>query len=1003
MSNRDSTSRRVDDPRFARAADGSSAQPGERAQPGDTAPPGPILPSDEMPTVISSDIPVAPSIFDRAIHPRELGRLLEGERLGYFELEKFVGGGGMGAVFQATDTMLGRTVAVKVLSQDQASEEDTLLRFKNEAQSAARLDHENIARVYYVGEDRGLNYIVFEFIEGENIRDLVDRRGGLPLGEAISYTLQIAEALDHACQRDVVHRDIKPSNVLITAEGHAKLVDMGLARLHQVEHSGDDLTASGVTLGTFDYISPEQARDPRTADVRSDLYSLGCTLYFMLTGKPPFPDGTVLQKLLQHQGDEPPDPREVRSDLPQEMTRLLSKMLFKSPEARYQQPSELIADLLLLADRLGIRHVVKPGKVWVAEPRSRWAMLRQHAPWMVPVATLLAVVLLMDYLGSPSPLASTPMDDMPVVREQSDQGTDHAPTKPKDTAPPVDPANGKAPSDGSAGPTLPDKDPPPTAPPPDDTSDRPSESVASSTGTLRDSITRSKAPGTSLDASDGSGASAELDVAAADAAALAETENTAAVDLSDGVPSAVVPGQRTLIVDGSGGSSGRYATLGAAINEAKSGDTIELHYDRPEQAEQPITIDKELTIRAGSDPQRDGKPFQPVILFRPTQDDVTHGRLAMITLREGHIKLEGIHLQMDLADDVHADNWSMFEIYGKFQIPNETRLLLSGCSLTIRNTPDTTLAPQEGVSFIDVRESSTGGAMMSDATEVNELTVPIELDRCVVRGEAVFISAPKLQPLALTWTQGLLATTEQFLKAGSRATQNTLGDPIQIDLRQVTVLARKGVFYSANKRDAPYQLETDFNASYCIFIGDASNPPHLIKQSGVGLAAQPDDLGEATSADKGVETGAIRDFEMRVKWSGKRNVYQDFDFDAFWSIHSGEGDNTEELNRYDFKGWKTARRETEMFSSRSPIIWKSTPPADRAVHLLAPADFLIDEIAKSNPAMPPGEEKRKCGFYVEKLPQLPPIVTLANAEATRSDKPPAGEVAPAPKASTSGD
>ncbi|MCH8043380.1 MAG: serine/threonine protein kinase [Planctomycetes bacterium] len=999
MSNRDSTSRRGDDPRFARAADGSSlqsgerAQPGERARPGDTAPPGPILPSDEMPTVISSDIPVAPSIFDRAIHPRELGRLLEGERLGYFELEKFVGGGGMGAVFQATDTMLGRTVAVKVLSHDQASEEDTLLRFKNEAQSAARLDHENIARVYYVGEDRGLNYIVFEFIEGENIRDLVDRRGGLPLGEAISYTLQIAEALDHACQRDVVHRDIKPSNVLITAEGHAKLVDMGLARLHQVEHSGDDLTASGVTLGTFDYISPEQARDPRTADVRSDLYSLGCTLYFMLTGKPPFPDGTVLQKLLQHQGDEPPDPREVRSDLPQEMTRLLSKMLFKSPEARYQQPSELIADLLLLADRLGIRHVVKPGKVWVAEPRSRWAMLRQHAPWMVPVATLLAVVLLMDYLGSPSPLASTPMDDMPVVREQSDEGTDLAPTRPKDTAPPEDSSNGKVPTGDRADPTPPDKDPLPTTTPlpPDDASDVPPESVASSIGTLRESITPSKAPGTSLDVSDDGGTSAELDVAAADAAALAETENTAAVDLSDGVPSAVVPGQRTLIVDGSGGPSGRYATLGAAINEAKSGDTIELHYDRPNKVEQPIVFDeKELTIRAGIDRQRDSKPFQPVILFRPTQDDdVTHKRLAMITLRGGDVTFEGIHVQMDLAKNVTADYWSMFEIHGT------THLQLSGCSLTIRNTQDTAQYHKK-VSFIDVRESPNGESMTPDGMDMSKRPVTIDLARCVVRGEAVFLSAPELQPLNLTWIQGLLATTEQLLVAGSGSTQGESRAGIQIDLQHVTALTQEGVFHSTNKRDAPYQLVSEFFASHCIFIGDKTNPPHLIKQSGVGLAASPDDLGEGPSADK----GAIRNFTMRVIWSREqsKNIFQDFDFISFWSIHSGD----EELDRRTFIRW--GEDHLPMISVRPPTsIWKSTPPDSLVVHLLTAADFLIDEKIKGNPAFVPGKE-RQCGFFPSELPQLPPIVTLDDVEATRPDQSPAGdEAAPKPSNSTSGD
>ena len=244
------------------------------------------------------------------------GRILPGDRLGHFELVQYVGGGGMGRVFRAIDTRLARTVALKILSPEQAADRETVLRFQNEAQSAARLDHDNIARVYYVGEDRGLHYIVFEFVEGVNVRDLVETKGPLPLAEAVSYTLQVADALAHAAGRNVVHRDIKPSNLLITPDGQVKLIDMGLARLRETDAAGADLTASGVTLGTFDYISPEQARDPRNADVRSDIYSLGCTFFFMLTGRPPFLGGTMLQKLLQHQGDQPPDVRQFRPELP---------------------------------------------------------------------------------------------------------------------------------------------------------------------------------------------------------------------------------------------------------------------------------------------------------------------------------------------------------------------------------------------------------------------------------------------------------------------------------------------------------------------------------------------------------------------------------------------------------------------------------------------------------------------------------------------------------------
>ena len=313
---------------------------------------------------------------------------MPGDRLGHFELVEYVGGGGMGRVFRAIDTQLGRTVALKVLPPEQASDPDALQRFQNEAQSSARLDHDNIARAYYVGEDRGLHYIVFEFIEGVNVRLLVERKGPLPLAEAVSYTLQVAEALAHADARAVVHRDIKPSNVLITPEGRVKLIDMGLARLRHADPAVADLTASGVTLGTFDYISPEQARDPRNADIRSDIYSLGCTLFFMLAGQPPFPEGTVLQKLLQHQGDQPPDIQQFRPELPEESSRVLRKMMAKDPRHRYASPAELVADLLLLAEQIGLRPMSPTSRIWLVPQEPSVSFLQRHLPWIAPVAAL---------------------------------------------------------------------------------------------------------------------------------------------------------------------------------------------------------------------------------------------------------------------------------------------------------------------------------------------------------------------------------------------------------------------------------------------------------------------------------------------------------------------------------------------------------------------------------------------------------------------------------------
>ena len=237
------------------------------------------------PTLGSDPEPVAPLALPHL-----------GEKIDEFRLLESIGAGGMGAVYRAIDVGLDRQVALKILPPEQAVDPEVVRRYHQEGRAAAKLDHENVARVYTIGDDGRFHYIAFEYIEGVTIRQKVIQDGPLPVRDAVHFTLQIAQALIHAAEREVIHRDIKPSNIIITPTGQAKLVDMGLAR--QFERGGEpDLTQTGMTLGTFDYISPEQARDPRDVDIRGDLYSLGCTLFHMLSGRPPFPGGTVLQKL----------------------------------------------------------------------------------------------------------------------------------------------------------------------------------------------------------------------------------------------------------------------------------------------------------------------------------------------------------------------------------------------------------------------------------------------------------------------------------------------------------------------------------------------------------------------------------------------------------------------------------------------------------------------------------------------------------------------------------
>ncbi|HET6884033.1 MAG TPA: efflux RND transporter permease subunit [Pirellulales bacterium] len=256
-----------------------------------------------------------------------------------------LGAGGMGTVYRAEHKLMGRVVALKVIQNRLLGKPDWIERFRREIRAAAHLNHPNIVHAYDAEQVGDAQLLVMEYVEGETLEHVVERHGPLPVTEACEYARQAALGLSHACERGMVHRDIKPQNLLRTPAGQVKILDFGLARFVSENVASSPLTHSGLTMGTPDYLAPEQALDPRRADVRADLYSLGCTVYFLLTGSPPYPEGTPLQKVLSHQDETPAPLAQRRPDVPAELRRSIEKMMAKDAADRYQTPDEVVAAL----------------------------------------------------------------------------------------------------------------------------------------------------------------------------------------------------------------------------------------------------------------------------------------------------------------------------------------------------------------------------------------------------------------------------------------------------------------------------------------------------------------------------------------------------------------------------------------------------------------------------------------------------------------------------------
>jgi serine/threonine protein kinase len=271
-----------------------------------------------------------------------------GQRIGSYRLLAKIGQGGMGAVYKAIHTRLGKIVALKLLPMDLGQGMEAIARFEREMQAAGRVNHPNLVHATDAGECDGIPYLVMEYLNGVDLASLVRSVNPLPVAVACELARQTALGLQHVYEQGLVHRDVKPSNLMLGRDGIVRLLDLGLARVY--ERRREKLTSHGQVLGTLDYLAPEQAGDAGEADIRADLYSLGCTLYHLLTGRPPFAGpgcDRPAQKLTAHLTLTPPGVRQFRSDIPDLLQETLARMLAKNPAERFAVPGTLAEELQL--------------------------------------------------------------------------------------------------------------------------------------------------------------------------------------------------------------------------------------------------------------------------------------------------------------------------------------------------------------------------------------------------------------------------------------------------------------------------------------------------------------------------------------------------------------------------------------------------------------------------------------------------------------------------------
>jgi len=873
-----------------------------------------------------------------------------GVRIGHFTIQRRVGVGGMGSVFLATDERLRRNIALKILAPSLSVDASSVQRFQNEARAAARLDHDNIARVFFYGEDAGLHYIAYEYVAGSNLRDVIRLKGKLDPAEAVNYTMQLAAALSHTSAAGVVHRDIKPSNILITPQRRAKLVDLGLARRDSHEGSAE-LTVAGTTLGTFDYISPEQAKDPRNVDVRSDIYSLGCTLYHMLTGEPPYPEGTVLQKLLDHQGKEAPDPARKNRRVSPELSAVVRRMMASDPRRRYANPGELLRDLLVVARSLGSGAVPIDGQVWLTATRFQPPTWQRNIGWVATAAALILLVVAMERY--PSLLQRFDPRTGPAVAVQTPADE---PVKTVSPTSQVASASGSA--DGDAKRRA-SKATPPTAP---NSKVIPEESVAGvSQGPLFSDDTEFVGPGDSIlrpipldpklangmfdtkelpllsgassvrlngtDTPPNPKPSSTVSVPGRDELPPATTIAKPLTSIAEAAPTPAAPtdaGKVVSILDGK-----TYVSLEAACAEAKDGSIIELRYNGSRgEVERPIRLSSKKHVIV-----RGGIGFRPLIAFAPTEppNDATQSR--MITVTGGSLELVNVDLTFTIPERIAADRWALFSL------ERPEKLQLHGVTITVAN-------PQTQPACVIEQVAAAGQGLGNVGMMKNGMPVEppkVSISESLVRGECDLILLRDAVPVRFQIKDAFVALQGSLFHAMCQTElANVETERVTLELDHATCLLSDGLILTEGIDNL-----TD------------RTPPLLVIANNNILSCGPN---RPLIAMK--DAGDLMDMQRLFFWKGDRNYYDSLA--VFWQLGGRQSAAT--ARQLDFDAWRNYWGGNEGTGSMNvAVVWRAKP-SDRSWTKITADAAELNTMATSNPAVNGASDGGHAGVTLSKLP-----------------------------------